>query len=169
MAKRKRKERKENWSKIQPLQPHTTALDGYDFHPPFREVDFFVGEVDQICKDRGYYINVVTFLCPTQFFLQSRENPNENYYVRTRGYRWSVTQVNEESFSSGELLIFEEHQRINRELFGVETVSNGDDTLQMGKGVKGTQPTALIAEGLWEQGLRTLTDLLSVIEVHRLK
>ena len=159
MAKRKRKQRKENWSKIQPLQPHATGEDGYDFHPPFREVDFFVGEVDQICKDHGYYINVVTFLCPTQFFLQSRENPNENYYVRTRGYRWSVTQVNEESFSSGQLLIFEE----------VETVSDGDDTLQIGKGVRDTQPTALIAEGLWEQGLRTLADLLSVIEVHRLK
>jgi hypothetical protein len=158
MAKRKRKERKENWSKIQPLQPHRTE-DGYDFCPPFREVDFFVGEVDQICKDHGYYINVVSFLSPTQFFLQNRENPNENYYVRTRGYRWSVTQVNEESFSSGELLIFKE----------VETVSDGDDTLQIGKGVRGTQPTALIAEGLWEQGLRTLTDILLVIEANRLK
>jgi hypothetical protein len=158
MAKRKRKERKENWSKIQPLQPKYKE-DGYDFHPPFTEVDFFVGEVDQICKDHGYYINVVSFLSPTQFFLQSRENSNENYYVRTRGYRWSVTQVNEESFSSGELLIFKE----------VETVSDGDDTLQIGKGVRGTQPTALIAEGLWEQGLRTLTDLLLVIEANRLK
>ena len=157
MAKRKRKERRENWSKIQPLEPHNPE-DGYDLYPPFKEVDFFVGEVDQICKDHGYYINVVSFLSPTQFFLQNRENPNENYYVRTRGHRWSVTQVNEESFNSGELLVFEE----------VETVSDGDDNFKIGKGVKGAQPTVLIAEGLWEQGLRTLTDLIAVIEANRL-
>jgi hypothetical protein len=153
----KRKRREENWSKIQPLQPHETADDGYDYHPPFKEVDHFVGEVDKICEDHGFFVNVTGILCPTQFFLQNMENPNENYYVRTRGHHWSVTQVNKESFQSGDLVMFEE----------VETVSHGEDTFELRKGVVGIQPMATIAEGTWDGGLRTLTDLLMVVSRHR--
>ena len=147
-----RKDRRENWSKIQPMEYPKAPEDGYDFFPPFKEVDFFIGEVDQICKDHGYYINVVSFLCPTQFFLQRRDNQNENYYVRFRGHNWSVVQTNEESFSSGELVTFSEVKE--------------EKELQIGK-VSELQPMVTIAAGNWINGVRTLEDVLIVINVNR--
>ena len=148
-----RKDRRENWSKVQPMEYPKAPEEGYDFFPPFKEVDFFVGEVDQVCKDYGYYVNVVSFLHPTQFFLQRMDNENENYYVRFRGHNWSVVQTNEESFSSGKLIKF-------ADLEGEE--------LQIGN-VSGRQPMVTITSGIWVNGVRTLADVLLVINVNRLK